>query len=191
MDIMMRSGTLVAFGCCVLSGCAGPPRSTVMTVEDYEYVAREMAGNLRRSLVDKGLLASRGPDSPPIVIAVQKVVNLTSDVMSEATKWYLMARVVNSQPLRSLRATKNVYFTIAAEHLREARKRGSVETGFAELRHPTHAMTATFHSVTRSTGVERTDLYYCQYEITDLLTGETVWSDKVEFKRIAHGRTWD
>jgi len=188
---MLKLYTLMAGSCCALWGCAAAPKSTVMTVEDYEYIAREIAGNLRHSLVDKGFLAARRPDSPPIVVAVQKVVNLTSDIMTEPTKWYLMARVVNSRALRSLRATKNVRFTIPAEHLEEARKRGWVGPGFAQERHPTHAMTATFRSVTRSTGVDRTDLYYCQYEITDLRTGEVVWSDKVEFKRIAHGRTWD
>ncbi len=162
-----------------------------MTTEDYEYVAVDMADKLRAGLVESSLLANRTGDTPPMVIAISKVTNLTSDLMSEGAKWYLMERVKSALPLSTLSRDKNIVFVIPAEHLRDAHRRGTVESDFAAERKPSHAMTATFTSVTRATGKDRTDLYYCEYTITDLKSGEMVWTDKVEFKRVAHGRAWD
>jgi hypothetical protein len=162
-----------------------------MTTQDYEHIAIEIAGKLRAKLLATGELAERRPDSPQMVVAITKVLNLTSDIMSEGTKWYLMARVKNSLPFATLSREKNIRFVISADHLRLARQRGTVEENFAFERQPTHVMTATFSSVTRAVGVDRTDLYYCEYSITALKTGELVWVDKVEFKRTAHGRAWD
>jgi len=162
-----------------------------MTTEDYEHIAIEIAGKLKAKLVSSEEFAQRTPDSPPMVVSINKVLNLTSDIMSEGTKWYLMAKVKNSLPFAMLAREKNIQFVISADHLRLARRRGTVEEGFAIERDPTHVMTATFTSVTRAVGEDRTDLYYCEYSITELRTGALVWVDKVEFKRTAHGRAWD
>lgn len=173
------------------AGCSHPDRTTVMTVDDYEYIASQIGEKLHTDLVSAPLLAERKGDSPRWTIAVQKVQNLTSDVMSEGTKWYLMARVCDSAPIATLKHEKNIVFTIPADRLREARKHGAVPDDMASERKPTHVMSATFISVTRAAGKDRTDLYHCEYSLTDLKSGEVVWTDKVEFKRAAHGRSWD
>ncbi len=163
-----------------------------MTVDDYEHIAAEIGTRLSANMAGGGFLAARGPNDEKMVIAIQKVQNLTNDIMSEPTRWYLMARVRDSLPVGSLSREKNVAFVIPAERLRQARQRGMLREEDAPMdRRPTHVMSATFRSVTRSTGRERTDLYYCDYAITDLGSGEVVWTDKVEFKRAASGRTWD
>ena len=126
-----------------------------------------------------------------MTIAINRVTNLTSDMIPESAQWYMMERVKNSQSIGRLSRDKNIVFTIPAEHLRQAKAHGAVEEGFGQARAPTHVMSATFRSVTRSTGKDRTDLYYCEYEITDLATGEIAWTDKVEFKRVAKGESWD
>ncbi|HRX85920.1 MAG TPA: hypothetical protein P5572_12955, partial [Phycisphaerae bacterium] len=106
-------------------------------------------------------------------------------------EWYLMERVASSLPFATLAHEKNVKFVIPADRLRAAKQRGNVEADTGSERQTTHLMTATFTSVTRATGKDRTDLYYCEYQIVDRGTGEIVWNDKVEFKRTAHGRSWD
>ena len=174
----------------LMLGCAGPPRSSVMTTEDYEHIATDIAAELKSNFIDRGVFAERNPDSPKMAIAITKVENLTDDLMSQGARWYLMSRVANSLPFQTLSRDRNVVFVIPADHLREAKKRGTVEEGFAQFRAPTHVMTATFRSVARSTGIDRTDLYYCEYAI-ESLEGELIWTDKVEFKRTAHGRAWD
>jgi len=126
------------------------------------------------------------------VIAITKVRNeMTAEMMPEATKWYLMAKIKSSLPLATLAREKSMVFTISAEHLRAARRRGTVDEDFAAERAPTHDMVATFKSVVRSTGKDRTDAYFCEFELLDLESGEIIWNDAVEFKRTAHGRSWD
>lgn len=171
-------------------GC-NKPQSTVMTADDYQFIASEMAAKLREHLSESPLFSARTPESPKWTIAIQKVQNLTSDMMPESAKWYLMARVRESVPIGSFSRERNIAFTIPAERLREARKRGAVSEDMEAGRKPTHVMSATFLSVTRASGQDRTDLYYCEYTLNDLKTGEVIWTDKVEFKRAAHGRSWD
>lgn len=172
-------------------GCASQPKSSVMTVEDYQYIATEMGGKLQGKLATSDVFAGRGGESPAMVVSIQKVSNLTSDMIPESARWYLMEKVKSSLPMAALSRDKNIRFVIPAEHLRQARERGAVEDDFANDRAPTHVMTATFLSATRAGGLERTDLYYCEYQLTDLSSGEVVWTDTVEFKRTAHGRSWD
>lgn len=162
-----------------------------MTVDDYQYIAAEIAEKLRAHMAESTMMKERTAESPKWVFAIEKVQNLTSDLMTESTKWYLMARVRESVPIGSFAREKNFAFTIPAERLREARKRGAVSEDMGAERTPTHVMTATFRSVTRAADKDRTDLYYCDYALTDLKSGEVVWTDKVEFKRAAHGRSWD
>ena len=176
----------------MVAGCASGPKSSRMTVDDYEYIATEISAKLKAKLAVSDPLAERTPDSPKMVIAITKVRNeMVAEMMPEATKWYLMAKIKSTLPLALLSRDKNILFTISAEHLRAARQRGTVAEDFAAERKPTHTMVATFRSVVRSTGKDRTDVYFCEFELLDLETGEIVWNDTVEFKRTAHGRSWD
>lgn len=179
-------GLLAAAGC-----SSSAPKSSIMTTDDYEYIATEIAGKIQAQLGAEGPFANRTPDSPPWVISITKVTNLTSDIMSESTKWYLMEKVASSIPFAQLAREKNVRFVIPADRLRAAKERGTVEQDTGAERQTTHLMTATFTSVTRSTDKDRTDLYYCEYSIVERAGGEILWNDKVEFKRTAHGRSWD
>lgn len=171
-----------------LSACAtAQAKTTTLTVEDIHDTAAAMADKLRAS----DLLRERTPDSPRMVIAVQKVENLTMDLIPEPDRWYLVDRVLSSFSLTELSRDKNIAFVIPAEKLAAARSRGTLDADFAAKRNPTHEMTATFRSVTRAAGLNRTDLYLCEYRITDLASGALAWSDNFEFKRAALGRAYD
>lgn len=182
-----RGWWVAAAACALAAGCAGPARSTAITVGDIQETAAEMAARLRGS----DFLKERGPDSPRMVVAIQKVENLTLDLIPEADRWYLMDKVRSSFSLTELSKEKNIAFVIPAEKLRAARAKGTLEGDFAPERAPTHEMTATFRSVTRTAGLDRTDLYLCEYRITDLADGALEWSDAFEFKRAALGRAYD
>lgn len=172
----------------VLGGCQGPPRSSRMTPEDYA----EISSDISRKLTESRFLAERHPASPPIVVAIQNVENLSNDVIPVAAQWYMQARVLESISLSDWSRNKCVAFTMPAERLEQARRYGVVGAAFTAQRKPTHVMTATIYSEAWSSkSKHRTDLYYCRYEITDLATGENVWRDKVEFKRLAVGVSWD
>lgn len=186
---MRTAGLWVIAGACAVgaAGCAGPAKTTAITVGDIQEVASEMAAKLRGS----DFLKDRGADSPRMVVAIQKVENLTLDIIPESDRWYLMDRVRSSFSLQELSKEKNIAFVIPAEKLRAARAKGTLDDEFAAARAPTHEMTATFRSVTRTAGLNRTDLYLCEYRITELSGGALEWSDAFEFKRAALGRAYD
>lgn len=171
-----------------LDGCAAaPPASSRLTAGDFEFVSSEMAAKLAAS----DWLAERGPDSPPMTIAVSKVENLTTDLISEGEKWYLVDTVLDSESMKALKALRNIRFVIPAEKLVLLRKTLGPEEDVAQQRSPTHTLAARMVSVTRAAGRDRTDLYNCEFRIVELASGELVWTDHAELKRIAAGRAYN
>lgn len=171
------------------AGCASAPggrSSTRLTADDLHEIASQMASRLRAS----EFLAGRGPDSEPMTIAIQRLTNLSSDVIPVGEQWWLMERVRAALPIVALGRERAIAFVIPAERAADLRMAGH-EPAILSERAPTHTMDAVFRSVTRSGGDHRTDLYMCEYRITDLATGELAWADSFEFKRAAFGRSWD
>lgn len=170
-----------------LSACAAPSRTTRLRVEDFEDVAIEMAAKLRAS----SFLAGRSPESPPLVVTLTKVENLSSDILSEGEKWYLVERVIDADAIADLRRSDNVRFVIPAEKLRLLRDAADADIPIAPERDPTHVMTARLTSLVRTASLDRTDLYDAEFRIVELATGEVVWSDHVALKRVARGKAYD
>ncbi len=172
----------------IVGGCASTgPQSTRLTTDDFIATSSDMAAQLRGS----DFLRERTPDSPRIVIAIRSVENLTSDLMSGGEKWTLMNRVRNSVAVRDVCREKNIAFVIPAEKLESGREKGTLEPDAAAGRAPTHVMSAIFTSIRRAAKNQRADVYSCQYQITDLATGQLAWSGVFEFQRQAAGRAYD
>lgn len=183
----IRAPLVAAILATAATGCASPSRTTRLQVEDFEIVAIEMADKLRAS----DFLRDRGPHSPQVVVAVSKVENLSSDILSEGEKWYLMDRVIDSRAIDALRTDEGIRFVIPAEKLRLLNRSLPPEEQAAALRSPTHAMTARLLSLARTAGPDRTDLYDCQFTLTDLSDGQIVWTDNIAIKRVARGRAYN
>jgi len=177
--------------CCAL-GCAATPRSTRLQPEDFNATVQHMVERLAAS----DFLAPRDADSEPVYITINKVENLTSDIITQAEQWMLMARVQGALSKPAL-ARKRVYFQITPEQ--HARLRAE---GFAgdldRLPRTTHVMKAVFMSARRSERdpkhgytLGEQDYYYLEYTITDLATRHTVWTETFEFKRQAVGLAID
>jgi hypothetical protein len=172
-----------------LAGCAAKGQSTRLSAADLTAMSTAMA----QSLADSAAFASRRPDSEPWFITINKVQNLSSDVMTDSEQWLIIARLRGELPLAALREQKNVHFVIPAERVAKMRADPNLEYDerFGAQRRATHEMSATFRSITRATARDRTDYYYAEFEIVDLAAGAPVWSDKFEFKRSAKGHVWD
>lgn len=181
--------------CCALAGaavlacgCATPvPASSRLTVSDFEFVSSEMSAKLAAS----PLLEGRTLQSEPMTVAVSKVENLSTDLLSEGEKWYLVDSVLDSDSMRALRDERNIRFVIPAEKLALFRKTLGPEAEVASQRSPSHTLTARIRSVTRAASLDRTDLYSCEFSMVELDTGAIVWSDSVLLKRIARGRSYN
>lgn len=181
------------FAVLLLAGCAtDPPRSSRLTLGDYDMLVAHMS----QSLASSELFATRTPNTPPIYITINKVENLTSDVIPPAEQWMLMARVRSSVPLLALRRERNVTFQITPERFAMLRDAG-FNADLGTDRDPTHIMRAVYRAAPRAaTGEERyvderTDYYFLEYQITELASRKVVWADHVEFKRSAKGLVID
>ncbi len=179
--------------CCLVAGlvlgacAAAPPKTTVLTTDDLDATTKDMAAKLASSK----FLAERTPESERMVIAISKVENLSSDIITESEEWSLMQRVRDSLPIVDLGKQRNLVFVIPAEHLKAGQAKGAYDAEFAKGRKPTHEMDATFRSATRAVGKDRTDAYLVDYRVTNLSSGALVWSETFEFKRVAKGRSYD
>ncbi|MBI1190622.1 MAG: hypothetical protein GC200_08105 [Tepidisphaera sp.] len=171
-----------------LGACAGPPKSSRLSVDDIEVTAQELSAKLTGS----DFLANRNADSPRMIVALTKVENLTTDVIPEADEWYIMTRVRASRSMEALKRLKNIVFVVPIEHIRGGAAQASeFDQLVAQGRKPTHEMSATFRSSVRAKGENRTDVYMCDLRITDLTTRELSFADSVEFKKTAVGKAYD
>jgi hypothetical protein len=172
----------------LLTGCA-TPGSTRMTAGDFE----DMAGAMAQSLLSSEAIAARVPESEPWVISIQRVRNLSSDVITESEQWAVMARIKDAAPIETLHERKNIRFVLPAAQVARLRasERFAAPASAPARRDPTHVMTATFRSTTRASGRERTEAYFCEFELTDLRDGTPMWVDRFEYKRTATGHILD
>ncbi len=183
-----RVGLLLAF--VFLVGCASTPQSSRITTDDLQTMASEMAESLRAS----DFLAQRNASSPPVYVSIDKVLNLSSDVLPEAERWRVMHDLRGRFPITSLWTEKQVRFVLPPERVQQYRLSTSGEDydALGSDRRVTHTITATFYSSTRTAaGESRTDSYYCGFQMIDLATGLIVWDDRFEYKRRAIGRVLD
>lgn len=171
----------------VQGGCQTATKTTQLQTRDFQDISTEIAASLQSS----EFIRERTPESPPMTIAIQKIDNLTTDILSEGEKWFLMDRVMNSDVMSTLRRQRNIRFVVPAERLDGFAERQQWAGPIAPDRRPTHVMTATMRSVTRAQGFDRTDLYSAQYSITRVETGETAWRGEYLLKRAATGRSYN
>lgn len=189
----MRHWPVVAIAVLVLcsSGCKTPQSSRIQ-IDDYVEMSSAMAQSLRQS----DAFAERSPASEPWVVSFDKVLNLSSEIMTQGEQWGVVAMVRGAQPINSLWDDKRVAFVVPAQYAID--QRGTLDAeradkGFGTERGVTHTITSTFRSVTRvgEDGRGRTDVYACQFQMLDLNTNESVWIDTFEFKRTAAGSVRD
>lgn len=188
--------TLAALGS---SGCASsaPPQSTRLRASDFD----ETVNTIVDKLAGSDFLKDRKPDSPPLWITINKVENLTQDVLSTAEMWMLVARVRAKFSSTQFRKDKNMTWQLEPEQQDSLKKWGFKEDmGDKNPNPPTHVMKAVFRSTPRlvrddpkakggSFVGKRQDFYYLEYEILEVKTRQVEWTAEFEFKREASGST--
>ena len=111
-----------------LPGCAAPQHSTRMTVDDIARMSEQMA----ESLANSKALRDRTPQSPRWIITLQKVENLSSDLLTEGERWAVMAKLQSSLPIRALWDQRNIRLVIPAEKTRVIQQQPDMQ-GFEVL----------------------------------------------------------
>lgn len=171
-----------------LVGCGVSGTSTHLTLDDINVMTSEMGQSLRAS----AFLSDRDARSPEALVAIDRAENRTRDIIPVGEQWAIMERVKDSSALQELGRDKNLAFVIPAEHFREGVARGAYDIDEIYTdRRPTHQLSGSLLTVTRSGGVDRTDLYVCEFRLVNLENGAVEWSDTFEFKRAARGKGYD
>lgn len=186
----LAPATAAVLLCLTLTGCHTTERaSTRMRVEDFEEMAQKMAASLRACPA----IAGRTPGDKPWVVSFQKVTNLSSDILTPGEQWFPMTFIQGSQPIRQLWDSHRIRFVVNAEEaaLQTGAQPQEFDANYAAERRVTHVVTATYRSATRSQSDARSDLYVCIFEMRDLATGQSVWSDEFLIKRQAFGSLRD
>ena len=150
----------------LLLSCSTSPQSTRLTIDDFNQVTERMAQSLGQSR----LLVSRDPGSPRMVIVINKVQNLTTDLISPSEQWMLMARLRGALPIQELSTRKNIVFQVESERWALVRQAG-FDGELGDSQSPTHVMSAVFRSARREVRdpqehgavVAVTDFYHMQY----------------------------
>lgn len=183
--IIMLAGLLLAAW---LTGCASAaPRTTRLTTRDLNDMATLVALNLRNS----EWMTARSEQSEPVIIAMEKVENLTDDIIPRGEQWAIMTKVRANADMVRVGREKAITFVMSKDAVLGAAERGTMDGAEQSRVNPTHEMSATMRNATRSVKDARTDVYLCEFRITSLTTGELKWLDTFEVKRQAFGLTFD
>jgi hypothetical protein len=190
---MTRAGASLALAAALVTGCATARGSTRISSADFNDTVQAMVASLAAS----GFLADRHERSPQVRIVTNRVLNLSSDVITPAEQWMLIARVQSAFGVQELSQRRNIVFQIPPEEIELLRRRG-FDSPLNPEHAPTHLMTATILSSTRAAAdpregfaTLRKDFYLIEYVIVDLETRQTAWRDRFEFARHAAGLTID
>ncbi|MDX1565626.1 MAG: hypothetical protein R3236_09485, partial [Phycisphaeraceae bacterium] len=174
----------------MLAGCqAAGPTSTRLTADDFDHTVAEIVQKLRSS----PFIQNRNPQSPQARVVINKVENLTDDVISPAEQWMVMARVRSGLSINFLRQQKNIVFMIPPERFDRLRRSG-FQGDLGPRKPATHVMKAVFRSSVRvgdgndAKQVDsRSDYYFLEFVLQEIQSREEKWVDHVEFKRAAKG----
>lgn len=169
------------------ASCASTPRTSRLQVEDIQEMSAEMAASLNARFNE------RDSASEPWVVSIEKVQNLSDDILTVGEQWYPMVKLTRAQPTQELWDRRRIMLVIPPERWEQLRRQSPEEfdVRFGAERRPTHVVTATLRSALRAGGKARTDLYYAEFSMIDLATGRPVWNDRFELKRQALGAVWD
>jgi len=166
-------------------GC-GPDLSQTTRLELADM--QQAAGDVLRAFATDPVLGRRGPESPPMTIAVGRIENRSSDVITRSEQWYLMQSVARevASP-QGLGTARNIRLVVPAEHADEIRRRGGEWTDFAAGREITHTLNGRFDSITRDTPAGRQELYVFEYTITEIADGRIVTQHAADIRKEAFG----
>lgn len=173
---------LLLIAICTLGGCTtapGTPRinTTLLDSVDLIRMSDQMAESLLASDVD---LTSA-------VIVTDRVVNRTNHIMPIGEKEHFLARLRVTLAQTGLARERGVVFVarpdemsqfsppLAASH--DPAPADEDDDGLAPGPGPTHALTATFYTLTNVDRTVRTDVYECGFQLLNLRTRRVEWED--------------
>ncbi len=171
-------------------GCASAVSAgsnTALDAVDLVRMTDRMAASIAGDAAVQRILAQRGS----MTIVVEPVVNLmTAAVLPRGQADAFTARVRSllskHDPERFVWVmNRDAFYALRQQEL-------NVDLGPQPERvQPEYALTAKFQSLVHETKDRRSDYYLCVYELSDLKSGDVIWSDMYEVKKTAVGGMLD
>jgi PBP1b-binding outer membrane lipoprotein LpoB len=179
--LSIRAFYVLCFAFCVfLCGCSSEAISkdrttTFLTSDDMQAMTDKMAASITSDPAIQQA-AAKGP----LIIVIKPVENQTNEIIRDNRKELFVHRLqglLTAQPaLREKFAwvvNRSDYQKLQAEEI--------PDVGPSEDRiQPEYALWATFLADTRATAKGRSDIYLCQYKLTNLQTGLQLWTGQYE-----------
>lgn len=175
-------------------------RTTLLRASDIESFSADAV----QQLASSPFIAARGPDATRIVLQPQPMRNLSDNRLSQGDQWAAMSKVLFSNPMLALLASKNIDLQMPAIETTRLARAGLTRAEPPATIPPTHAFTATLRSIARAddakardpgaTGARaggRKDTFLVEYAIIDLASRRVEWTGQSTLARIAHGSLID
>jgi hypothetical protein len=162
----------------LLAACSSPQISTTrLSSADLVAMTDRMAASLRASPA----VASRSADAAPWFIAIDRLVNQSSDIVPDGQKRAFLARLRALLSQTPALAQRQIIFIASADRRDEL---SSLATGVpTDSPRPTHELIATLYSVSSADPRHRSDAYLAAFSLLDLATAQVLWEDSYEVKR--------
>lgn len=167
-------------------GCASAVSAGSNTALDGLDLVR-MTDMMAASIAASAAVQAEIREHGPMKIVVEPVVNLmTAAVLPRGQADAFTARV---RSLLSKHAPESFQWIMNRDAFYSLREKElDVDLGPDPDRvQPRYALTAKFQSLVHETKDRRSDYYLCVYELSDLQSGDIIWSNKYEVKKTAVG----
>jgi PBP1b-binding outer membrane lipoprotein LpoB len=181
---LLSAFCLLPSALCLQSGCASAVQAgtnTALSGDDLVRVTDQMAMSIAADPDVASAVAREGK----LVVVVQPVVNeMTAEVLPRGPSEAFMARV---RQLLARQSPDRFTWVMNRDSFYRLRKQElDVDLGPPPERlQPRYGLTARFNSLTKEDAQRRSSYYLCTYDLTELETGKTLWTDKYETKKTA------
>ncbi|HUO09198.1 MAG TPA: hypothetical protein VM008_12905 [Phycisphaerae bacterium] len=180
----IRVFCVLCFAFCVfLAGCSSEAvskdaKTTFLNADDMQAMTDKMAASI---MGDPYILQEM--QKGPMKIVIKPVENQTNEIIRDNRRELFVHR------LQGLLATKpslrdKFVWVVNRSDYEKLRAEEIPDVGPSEDRIlPEYALWATFLADTRATSKGRSDIYLCQYKLTNLQTGAELWTGQYETQK--------
>jgi len=166
--------------CICAAGCSGPAvskdaKTTFLNSDDMVTMTNQMASSMMGdSYVQREM--AKGP----LTVVIKPVENQTNEIIVDNRKELFVNRLQGLLAGQPALRDKFVWVMNKSD-FEKLRAEEVPDVGPSEERiQPEYALWAIFLADTQATSKGRSDLYLCQYKLTNLLTGEELWTGQYE-----------
>ena len=163
------------------SGAVPRIQTTMLGSVDLVRMTDQMAASLLSSDVDF--------ENQPFIIVTDRVVNRTNHIIDQGEKEHFLVRLRSILNQNESLGSAGVTFVARPDEMSEwsvAMREDQAEAAQG----PTHALTATFTTLTNVDRTIREDTYECAFQLQDLRSREVVWEDAYEVRyAVRRGKT--